>query len=93
MVRDVREEGAVFASLGWSLIDLRFSKMEGFIESIYRDRERETERDRDRERQTEREGERHRERDTHTQRHRDIERQRIRISWTDIIKGTLKIPS
>ena len=71
MVRDVREEGAVFASLGWSLIDLRFSKMEGFIESIYRDRERETERDRDRERQTEREGERHRERERHT--HRDTE--------------------
>ena len=59
--------------------------MEGFIESIYRDRER------DRQRQAEREGERHTER--YTQRHRDIERQRIRISWTDIIKGTLKIPS
>ena len=53
--------------------------MEGFIESIYRDRERETERDRDRERQRETDRERgretQRERHTHTetQRHREAE--------------------
>ena len=61
------------ASLGWSLIDLGFSKMEGFIESIYRDRER----DRDRERQTETGRERgretHRKIHTETQRHREAE--------------------
>ena len=71
MVRDVREEGAVFASLGWSLIDLRFSKMEGFIESIYRDRERDRERQRQRERQTE--TGRERGRDTQRDTHRDTE--------------------
>ena len=47
--------------------------MEGFIESIYRDRERDRERqrqrERDRQRQAEREGERH----TETQRHREAE--------------------
>ena len=51
--------------------------MEGFIESIYRDRERDRERQRQRERQTETGRERgretHREIHTETQRHREAE--------------------